>query len=94
MCLPDSVLAIKIPDSHRFQQDNDPKHTSYWAQDYFATKNINWLRTPASSPDLNPIELVWRSMKEHLRTYVKTKNMTELKDGIKKLVEITNPRTL
>ena len=29
------------PDGHRFQQDNDPKHTSRWAQDYFERKGIN-----------------------------------------------------
>ena len=43
------------PDGHRFQQDNDPKHISRWAQDYFRRKGINWRKTPLSSPDINPI---------------------------------------
>ena len=41
------------PDGHHFQQDNDLKHTSRWAQAYFEQEGINWWHMPASSPDLN-----------------------------------------
>lgn len=34
------------------------------------------------SPDLNPNENVWGSMKQYLRTYYKPRNLQELKDGI------------
>jgi hypothetical protein len=71
------------PKHHRFQQDNDPKHTSRWSQNYFEENNINWWRTPPSSPDLNPIENVWGSMKTYLRTYAKPKSTDELRAGIK-----------
>ena len=44
------------PSSHKFMADNDPKHTSRYAQSYLEEKGINWWRTPAESPDLYPIE--------------------------------------
>ena len=48
----------KFPSGHRFMHDNDPKHTSNYAIDFLQRKNVNWWRTPAESPDLNPIENV------------------------------------
>ena len=64
------------PAGHRFQQDNDPKHASRWAQEYFKDRNINnWWLTPASSPNLNPTENIWGSLKQYLRTNVKPKTV-------------------
>ena len=42
--------------THRFMQDNDPKHTSRVAQQFYTDSDINWWKTPAESPDINPIE--------------------------------------
>ena len=56
----------------RFQQDNDPKHTSRLAK---AREGINWWYTPAESPHLNPIERVWSHMKQYLTYTVKPKNL-------------------
>ena len=47
----------------RFQQDNDPKHTSRVANKFFENSNIKWWHTPAESPDLNPIVRVWSHLK-------------------------------
>ena len=81
-----------ISDLHRFQQDNDPKHTSRWAQDYFEWKGINWWKIPASSTDLSPIENVWGSMKPYLKTYIKPKTVPELKEGIKRFWKTLTPQ--
>src|SRR6266576_6083970 len=42
-----------------FQQDNDPKHRSKVAEEWFRAKNVKCLPWPPSSPDMNIIEHVW-----------------------------------
>ena len=44
-------------------QDNDPKHTSAAAREFFAENSINWWKTPPESPDANPIENLWHELK-------------------------------
>ena len=67
---------------YRFQQDNDPKHTSRLAKSYMKDHSINWWKTPAESPDLNPIENVWGSLKYFLRAHHKPRNLDSLVNGI------------
>ena len=47
------------PDDIVFQQDNDPKHTSRQAQEWFEKNRVTVLPWPASSLDMNLIEHVW-----------------------------------
>jgi hypothetical protein len=63
-------------------QGNDPKHTSNMAKEWMEGKSINWWKTPAESPDLNPIENLSHELKEYIRREVKPKVKEELIDGI------------
>ena len=71
------------PDTHRFMADNDPKHTSNAAKRLLEENHVNWWRTPAESPDCNPIENLWHELKEYQRREVKPKTKQELIDGIR-----------
>ena len=44
---------------------------------------MNWWPTPPESPDVNPIELVWGSMKEAVRNEYKPRTLDELETSIK-----------
>ena len=79
------------PGSHRFQQDNDPKHTSNYTKNFLLENTVNWWKTPAESPDLNPIENVWGSLKYYLRHQYKPNNLEELIDGIRRFWSTMTP---
>ena len=57
-------------------QDNDPKHTSRLAWEFFADNGVEWWKTP----DLNPTKNLWH---EHIRREVKPTAKDDLLEGIK-----------
>lgn len=63
--------ATKLGLDHKtfmFQQDNDPKHSSYLVQEWLIY-HCKQLKTPPQSPDLNPIEHVWDLLEKRIRKH-------------------------
>jgi len=61
----------------RFQQDNDPKHTSRLAKNFLQENVPVVMDWPSNSPDLNPIENLWALVKRNVEKR-KPKNLDDL----------------
>ena len=62
----DSQLSDEWFEEMQFVQDNAPIHTANIVKDWFARHPISLVEWPPYSPDLNPIEQVWKMLKQQV----------------------------
>jgi len=61
-----------------FQQDNASCHKAKVVADWFQSTDLEVMKWPAQSPDLNPIEYLWDHLKRKIREGPKSNSLDEL----------------
>ncbi len=69
--------ALKTGCGGVFQHDNDPKHTAKATNEWLKKKHMKVLECPSQSPDLHPIENLWRELKSRAAKY-QLRNLNDL----------------
>ncbi|MBW0530837.1 hypothetical protein O181_070552 [Austropuccinia psidii MF-1] len=64
-------------------EDNAPIHTAAVSNQWRERNGILKMEWPAHSPDLNPIENIWKSMKSQISKLYQPQNLEELKHAIR-----------
>jgi hypothetical protein len=74
--------------THQFQQDNARIHVYGGTPEWLQLHGIEFIDWPPHSPDLNPIEHVWRALKAKLiEKHPETRDLQDNKVDRAKLVE-------
>ena len=63
MLLEKLKLHLQVHNCQIFMQDGTPCHHSKVAKNFLDSNNINLLKWPGNSPNLNPIKNLWTNMK-------------------------------
>ncbi len=72
-----SAQDLRLGRRFTFQQDNDPKYTANITKEWLHNNSVTVLEWPSQSPDLNPIEHLWRDLKMAVHQRLPS-NLTEL----------------
>lgn len=82
--LQDTVLPYirqHLPANTVFQQDNAPCHTARIVTQLLRDEDVTVLRWPAQSPDLSPIENLWRILKRRVAKH-RTASLDDLWEAV------------
>lgn len=77
-----SAEKFGLQNSYVFQQDNDPKHTAENTKLWLLYNTPKQLKTPPQSPDMNPIEHLWKVLDDAIRKR-QISNKEDLKIALK-----------
>ncbi|GBM00365.1 hypothetical protein AVEN_179184-1 [Araneus ventricosus] len=66
---------------YKLYQDNDPKHNAHIGRLWALYHCPQLVRTPAQSPDLNPIENIWDHLNNRIRKF-KISSKNELREKL------------
>ena len=64
-----------------------------YAKQWIEDSEVNWWKTPAESPDLNPIKNLWHELKKYIWREVKPKTNEKLIQGMVEFLGTVNIRT-
>lgn len=86
------LLDNVLDSDYIFQQDNASIHASNETLNWLRNSGIDFMDWPARSPDLSPIENVWKLLSDLVYDGPQFKNVNDLRKAIESSVETLNTR--